>query len=177
MQIKQRTTVTSGHDSGDHRLSPDASPAVGPTDGMPTDNGSHSRSGAARPVTASSAADLGRPDARTYVTASNKPRGDTRATFGAETWVAGPEAFIFWCQDPRRGERWTFCVSRSTLEELAPTKSMKPSAAFEAFRAGIHSAASARMRVADPLVQQVLSAYDIRYARTGSRKDENKRQR
>jgi hypothetical protein len=177
MQTKQRTIVTSGKDAGDHRLSSEAPPAVGPTDGMPMDTGSHPRSGSARPANSSSEPDIGRPDARTYVTAPNKPRGDTRATFGPETWVAGPEAFIFWCQDPRRGERWTFCVSRSTLEELAPSKSMKPSAAFDAFRAGIHSAASARMRVADPLVQQVLSAYDIRYARTGSRKDENKRQR
>ena len=109
-----------------------------------------------------------------YAQGPSKPRGETRASFSAETWVAGPEAFIFRCQDPRRGDRWTFCVSRTTLQELDPTQPFKPVAAFDALRARIHSAASARMRVADPLVQQVLSAYDIRYARTGARKDESK---
>jgi hypothetical protein len=33
------------------------------------------------------------------------------------------------------------------------------------------------MKVADPMVQQVLSAYDIRYARTGARRNEGKKQR
>lgn len=110
-------------------------------------------------------------------TTPDKTRGETRSTFESETWVAGPQAFLFRCQDARRGDRWTFCVSRSTLEELEPRVPFKPAVAFDALRARIHSAASARMKVADPTVQQVLSAYDIRYARTGSRRNEGKKQR
>jgi hypothetical protein len=66
-----------------------------------------------------------------------------------EMWVAGPQAFLFRCQDVRRGDRWTFCVSRSTLQELEPRVPFKPAEAFDALRARIHSAASARMKVAD----------------------------
>jgi hypothetical protein len=110
-------------------------------------------------------------------TTPDKARGEARATFGEETWVAGPQAFLFRCQDARRGDRWTFCVSRATLEELEPRTPFKPATAFDALRARIHSAASARMKVADPNVQQVLSAYDIRYARTGARRNEAKKQR
>ena len=111
-------------------------------------------------------------DSRIYDMVPDNARGETRANFTAETWVAGPEAFVFRCQDPRRGDRWTFCISRATLQELEPQSPFKPVAAFDALRSRIHSAASARMRVADPMVQQVLSAYDIRYARTGARRDE-----
>ena len=116
-------------------------------------------------------------DSRIHTMVPDPARGETRTSFSAETWMPGPEAFIFHCQNPRRGDRWTFSVSRSTLEELEPKDPFQPAAAFDAVRSRVHSAASARMKVADPTVQQVLSAYDIRYARSGARRDESERAR
>jgi hypothetical protein len=115
-------------------------------------------------------------EARLYAMVPEKIRGESRAKFSAETWMAGAETFTFQCQDPRRGDQWTFCLSRATLEELDPNRPFAHASAFDSNRARIYSAASARMKVADPLLPQVLSAYDVRYARTGARKDEAKRE-
>jgi len=186
MQTKQRASVNSGAGSnldenpgGEALLEAGRPVATEGSAGAQSAGGQSAGAVGARVAASFRAAyapDL-RGDSRVYATNAGKPRGESRASFSAETWVAGPQAFLFRCQDPRRGDQWIFCVSRSTLEELAPAEPFRPAAAFDLLRARIHSAASARMRVADPLAQQVLSAYDIRYARTGARKDESKRQR
>jgi len=84
---------------------------------------------------------------------------------GMEAWSTKRQAFIFRCSDARKGDRWTFVVSQSVLEELHGS-SMGASALaalFDALRPRIYQAAQSRMMTdADPTAQQVLSADDIR---------------
>jgi hypothetical protein len=70
------------------------------------------------------------------------------------------EAMIFHCRDDA-GTKWTFCVSRSTLEALEPDQTVVPDLTFNQFRAEIYAAATARMEGGSPEVQQVISFQEI----------------
>ena len=57
---------------------------------------------------------------------------------------------------------WTFLLSTLALRELHSEQPFVPAAVFNIFRAAIYRAALNRMEIADPIVQQELSAGDIR---------------
>jgi hypothetical protein len=103
--------------------------------------------------------------------------------FSAETWAGDREGFLFRCDVPRRGDRWTFRVQASTLRALEPADSQAsagsgtpmrpkdPADAFEAWRSVIYRAALECIPVADPTVQQELSADALRRAQEATRPD------
>jgi hypothetical protein len=88
-------------------------------------------------------------------------RGASRI-FQWKTWVKDGEMFVIQCHDPRRGNRWTFRVLTSTLQEVQQDVPFDPAAAFDALRGAIYSAAYYRMRFADPIYEQALSSDDLR---------------
>ena len=64
---------------------------------------------------------------------SNLPWNSLEATemgewrcFSAETWAGDREGFLFRCDVPRRGDRWTFRVQASALRALGPADSQAP---------------------------------------------------
>ena len=84
-------------------------------------------------------------------------------SFSPEVWVQECEAFTFRCENQRFGDRATFCVTQSALQDLEPELSaLTAAAAFEALRPVIYGAARERMRVAFPMVQHVLTTPQIR---------------
>lgn len=85
-------------------------------------------------------------------------------TFSAESWSSEREAFVFRCVDARRGDRWTFCVSRGVLESLSKPEPLAPQATFDMWRVRIYAAASSRMLSGDPTSQQAITVEDIRRA-------------
>lgn len=82
----------------------------------------------------------------------------------SEIFAADRDLFVFRCHVATRGNRWTFCVDRSTLQALEPESSGNPALIFDHFRHGIYKAAYSRMVFADPTDQQVISAQDVRNA-------------
>ena len=82
--------------------------------------------------------------------------------FSAEIWVSDREAFIFRYRAPEPGKLWTFCVPRSTLENLNPNCSSLE--AFEQCRADIYKAALDRIQEDNSEEQHTLSADDIRHS-------------
>ena len=83
-------------------------------------------------------------------------------TFSAETWSTAREAFVFRCIDPKRGDRWTFCVGRDVLAELERTEPFVAEGAFDTWRSKIYHAAYAKMESGDPQAQLALSIEEIR---------------
>ena len=81
--------------------------------------------------------------------------------FSPEVWVKERKAFIFQCENQRYGDKATFCVTQSALQDLEPKKRFEPAAAFDALRPVIYGAALERMRVASPMVQHVLTAHQL----------------
>ena len=72
------------------------------------------------------------------------------------------QAFFFQLQDRPFGERATFCVTRSTLEEMRPGNPFDPVEAFDALRSVIYSAALERVRLGGSVTQQVITAHELR---------------
>ena len=90
------------------------------------------------------------------------PVPDPRS-FSREVWVQEGSAFTFRCENQRFGDRASFCVTQSALQDLEPELSaLTAAAAFEALRPVIYGAALERMRVASPMVQHVLTAHQLR---------------
>lgn len=75
-----------------------------------------------------------------------------------ETWVSGRESFMFRCVRSN-GEKWTFVVDRTTLEELNPDE--RPARTFEAYRSRIYDAARRKMALSNPGEQHVITAADL----------------
>ena len=88
------------------------------------------------------------------------PVPDPRS-FSPEVWVQERKAFIFHCENRRFGDKATFCVTQSALQDLEPQLRFEPEAAFDALRPVIYGAALERMRVASPMVQHVLTAHQL----------------
>ena len=87
--------------------------------------------------------------------------------FSPEVWVKERKAFIFQCENQRFGDKTTFCVTQSALQDLEPQLRFEPSAAFEALRPVIYGAALERMREASPMIQHVLTAHQLRAVQQG----------
>jgi hypothetical protein len=81
--------------------------------------------------------------------------------FTPEVWLKERQAFIFRCETQRYGDKATFCVTQSALQDLEPLKRFEPAAAFDALRPVIYGAALERMRVASAMVQHVLTAHEL----------------
>ena len=82
-----------------------------------------------------------------------------------ESWVQSREMFVFRVYPAANMERWTFCVSRSTLEELEPQSPSSVAEVFRRCRPEIHRAALRRTSRGAQDADQVLSAQEIRDAR------------
>lgn len=82
--------------------------------------------------------------------------------FGTEVWSDDREAMIFYCRD--HGVKWTFCVSRTTLEALEPDGTIIPELTFNQFRTQIYAAATAKMGAGNPAAQQVIPLEEIQRA-------------
>ena len=78
-----------------------------------------------------------------------------------EVWDAAREMYIFRCHPAAKLERWTFCVPRSTLEEIEPDRSLSMATIFNRLRARIYRAAYHRMTAGCPREEQVISASEI----------------
>jgi hypothetical protein len=84
--------------------------------------------------------------------------------FYPEMWSSDRRLVIFVCQESTRSQgRWSFCVTRPTLEVLC--YGAEPEEAFERCRSAIYRAATLYMlRGRPPARAHVLSAQDIRDA-------------
>lgn len=76
-----------------------------------------------------------------------------------EMWIDDREAFLFRCIEP--SSRWTFLVTRQTLEALDEEGTQTLRGVFDSRRARIYAAARLRMSSCDPKQQQNLSAPEI----------------
>lgn len=76
------------------------------------------------------------------------------------------QAFFFQLQDRPFGERATFCVPRSTLEDMRPGSPFDPVEAFDALRSVIYSAALERVRLSGSVRQHVITAHELRIIET-----------
>ena len=86
----------------------------------------------------------------------------TLKSFSAEIWVKERAAFVFQLEKQRYGDKATFCVPQSTLQQLEPNLRADPTAAFDALRPLIYWAALARMReTAGMMHQHVLTAHEL----------------
>jgi hypothetical protein len=83
-------------------------------------------------------------------------------SFTPGEWARDSQTFIFQCNDPRRGNHWTFCIEGATLQELDPRRPFAAAEAFDELREGIYRAAFKRMLYADSKAPQTLSVVDIR---------------
>ena len=86
----------------------------------------------------------------------------TLKSFSAEIWVKERAAFVFQLEKERYGDKATFCVPQSTLQQLEPNLRADPTAAFDALRPLIYWAALARMNETAGMTQQhVLTAHEL----------------
>ena len=81
------------------------------------------------------------------------------AKMSPEMWIDDREAFLFRCIEP--SGRWTFLVTRQTLEALDEDGTQTLRGVFDSRRARIYAAAHRRMSSCDPRQQQNLSAPEI----------------
>ena len=81
---------------------------------------------------------------------------------GLEMWIDAREVFLFRCGEAT--DRWTFVVTRATLEALDWERSKTLRGIFESHRAEIYEVARRRKASGDPKLQQNITSEEISQA-------------